>query len=419
MIFNNKFTLAVLLALGVLLAGCSHDAPVPPEEEQPDPMVTLRLAIDMGSRPDSRADAPDYFEAPEGDFENINTLRVIIVQGGAVAGADVEANKLVKTYASGAPISDNLEFKVTTGRKRIYLIANEGSLPVPPNQPYPNATQFLDSYLVNEDFEPGTFTNWIVSLPGSNPSSTRSLYSNIEGGVNGLPLTEYFDFSIGADKETLQYDETQTVHLFMTRAAAKATFTIEVDDQYKAMGANIEAVRLNGLNWQQWVFPRTTRYNPTKQVEITPGLPSGTITPVDRYVTAFEPTQRVNGVTGANVTLNLANPIEIKANTNQNVGPIYFPESMMPETLEDNPAAAFSVQVLIDGVWTTAKMLGMTDGSNIQTIGGAQAIARNNHLKIILTFTDPNTITATVQLVPYVSVVLNPNFGEPIDWPRP
>lgn len=417
MIFNHRFTLSVLPALLlVAFAACKSGNP----GEGPEPVVeehgvTLRLAIDMGMQAGSRAMEPDGFLNPEGEYEEIQTLRVIIVKGVAedTRADEIEANKLVKTYANGTPINDNLEFKVSTGSKRIYLIANEASLPVPAGLTFSNSTAFLDNYRVKGDFNAAVFTDWIVSLPGGNPNATRSLYANVPGAT-GLPLTEFFDIAVGANEETLQYDETQTVHLFMTRAAAKATFNIKVADDYPGDGVSITGIRLNGLNWQQFVFPRATRYDqPKYPVLVTPGKPTSSVETTNRYITEFSTPERVNGVTGANVTLSLAEPVPIEPSSTGLVGPIYYPESLMPVTLASNPAARFSVQIEIGkGNWLDAKMLGQEAG-NIQLVNGCQALPRNNWLQVNITLSAQNDITATVQVVPYVGVPLNPWFGLP------
>lgn len=421
MILNHKFILITFIVLlAASFAGCSggggEDIVVPTEENKE---VLLRLVVNIAKQPVSRADAPDDFEGPEGDFEDIQTLRVIIIKDANSNGDGVvEANKLVKTYASGQPANDILEFKVSTGSKRVYLIANEATLPVPPYQPAEinKSTVFLDNYFVGSDFNSTVLHNWSVSLPGSQPAATQSLYSDVQGAT-GLPLTEFFDFTVGADIETQQYDETQTVHLFMTRAAAKASFDVVIDKDYKGSGVNITGIRLNGLNWQQWVFPRETQYNPPKQVVITPGLPSEHPVPSEpeRYITDFKVIERVNGVTGANITMNFSEQEQIAiyaGNKKEKIGPVYFPESIIPATLVANPAAAFSVQVQLDGndEWLTAKQLGIDEGNNIQLIEGCQAISRNTHLKITIRFGEKG-ITAAVTVVPYIGVTLEPIFG--------
>ncbi len=289
----------------------------------------------------------------------------------------------------------------------------------------PNATAFLDDiFRINTPFASTVFDGWMVSLPGNQSDVTQGLYSDVKG-AKGLPLTEFFEFQLRATPETQQYDETETVQLFLTRAAAKATFNVVVDNTYKGTGVNVTGIRLNGLNMQQYVFPKKAEYAvKNKDGSVTPldkevvtytGLPQ-VPQKVDRFITSFETPERHYGVGGASMVMNLAAPIEIKAGNEDTVGPVYFTESLMPVTVAENPAARFSVQVELDGNgnWLEAQPLGVGEyngvANNILQIDGAQAIARNTHLKITIRFSDSN-ITATVQLVPYIGVDLHPTFG--------
>lgn len=424
MILNRRFTLISLIALLVAsLAGCTQEET--PQLQEKENGVTLRLVIDTGAE-SSRADAPDYFEKPEGEFEKIYTLRVILAKPVSDDQYEIEANKLVRTTPSGQPIDDNLEFKVSTGNKIVYLIANEASLTVPASvkDKYTTVSSFLDGqYMAGKEFLSGILQDWLVSLPGEGKEQevTQSMYSD-NPNAKGLPLTEFFQFNVGATVVDQQYDETQTVQLFLTRAAAKATFNIKVAEGYKGSGVNVTGIRLNGVNVQQYVFPREAKYcimngdavqAIDKEAIITPGLP-GVITQVDRFITSFVTPQRHFQGMGASMVMNLpeADFVEIKAKADTILGPVYFTESLMPNT-----TAKFSVQVELDGNgnWLDAQPLGVGEvngvKNNILLVNGAQAIARNTHLKITITFDDQNQITATVQLVPYVSVVLNPTFG--------
>ena len=420
MIFKHRFTLIALMTLLMAsLAGCSQDEPSQPDVKNDG--VILRLAIDTGLNPSSRADAPDFFEKPDGDFEKMYTLRVILINN----ENEIEANKLVRTTEYGSPINDNLEFKVKSGNKSIYLVANEASLTVPDDYAgsydsgkYPNATAFLDDmFKVNSTFSSSILSNWLVSLPGNGQQEvTQSMYTD-NPNANGLPLTEFFTFNVGATPEHNQYDETQTVQLFLTRAAAKATFNINVDGNYKGSGVNVTGIRLNGLNVQQYVFPNKATYavknedgtieTIEKEAVIYPGLPSA-IKQVNRFLTSFATPERHFQATGASMVMNLPEKdfVEIKAGAKETFGPVYFTESLMPNT-----TARFNVQVQLDGEnWLDAKPLGVGDGNNILLVNGAQAIARNTHLQINIGFTD-NDITATVSLVPYIGVELKPTFG--------
>ncbi len=427
MIQIRRFTLIPFIALLVAsLMGCSQQEEDVPQPQEKEDGVTLRLVIDTGAE-SSRAVAPDYFEKPDGEFENIYTLRVIIVKvtGSESVPDKIEANRLVHTTSTGEPIDDHLQFKVSTGSKKIYLIANEASLSLPRavGNSYVSVTDFLDNaYKINSEFSSTVFDGWMVNLPGNQAEVTQSLYSD-NSNAKGLPLTEFFDFNVGATPETQQYDDIEYVKLFLTRAAAKVTYSVEVDPEYKGSGVNVTGIRLNGLNMQQYVFPRNAEYSIknedgsvtpiAKDAVITPTRPS-VITPLDRFITSFDTPARLYPERGgASIVMNLAEEdyIAIKAGNEKTVGPAYFPESKIPNTTEK-----FSVQVELDGDgnWLEAKPLGVGEyngvANNILQINGAQAIARNTHLKITIRFSD-NDITATVQLVPYIGVVLNPTFG--------
>lgn len=419
-----KYTaFAALAALAAALGGCSSD-PVPDAGE-----VILRLHVDTGLGQTSRATDPDRFEPAEGAFENINTLRVIIVNGVASGNplGEVEVNKLVSTTPEGYPVNDNMEFKVKTGRKRIYLIANEGSLPVPEGQNFTSARLFLDSFQEGYDFDAEVFTLWTVELPGSNPEAKKNLYSNV-AGATGLPLTEYFDIAVesfkskdtpGAGSSTDLTDiETQYVHLFLTRAAAKATYTVKVADGYKASGAKVTGIRLNGLNWAQYVFPRATTYSPAKEAKISYEQPIQVSTPTNRYITSFTTPERDNAVAGATLTMELPDnkAISLTTNTTATTDPIYFPESLFPQAA--SATDRFTVSVQIDGgAWLPAKPLEdnllqvttTTTGENPQTYT-RYGIARSTHMVINIEFTGKE-ITWRAVVAPYNSVKLDPVFG--------
>lgn len=421
--FLKHTAFAALAALAATLGGCTSSEPVPDTGGE----VILRLHIDTGMGLNSRAIAPDGFEPAEGTFENINTLRVIIVDGVASGNpqGEVEVNKLVSTTPEGYPINDNMEFKVKTGRKRIYLIANEWSLPVPEDQNFASARLFLDSFLPGYPFDARIFTLWTVQLPGSNPDATANLYSDAVV-AGGLPLTEYFDLAVESFKSKdaaaastdLTNIETQYVHLFLTRAAAKATYIVKVKDGYKASGAKVTGIRLNGLNWVQYVFPRATTYSPAKEAVISYEQPIQVTTPTNRYITSFTTPERVNSVTGASLIMNLtgADAISLTTNTTTITPPIYFPESLFPETASSTDQ--FTVSVQIDGgAWLPAKPLEdnvlqvttTTTGENPQTYT-RYGIARSTHMVINIEFTGEEITWRAVE-APYNSVKLDPVFG--------
>lgn len=421
MILIRRYTLIPLFALlAALFTGCSDR--VEPEMAK---MVTLRLVVDTGAQSSRAAEAPDYFEKPSGDFENISTLRVILINDKNL----IEDNKIVRTAATGAPLYDNLEFKTPSGNKQVYLIANEASLTVPDafRDKYSSVTAFLDDVYKSETlFSSYTFDEWRVTLPTDYDEQavqnvTRSLFADNPDAV-GVPLTESFRFNVAGSADTQQYDQTQTVQLFLTRAAAKVSYNVVVDEDYKASGVNITGIKLNGLNVAQYVFPRKAVYsiknsegeveNIDKEAIIYPGLPKP-VNAVNRFITSFETPGRYFSGAGASMVMNLSpqDYVEIAPKTNATRGPVYITESLMPDA-----TSRFTVQVELDGNgnWLDAKPLGVgTDHdvvNNILLVNGKQAIARNTHLIVQIHFSEVEIFWQAV-VAPYNELSLNPEFG--------
>lgn len=441
--FMKYATSALLAVSAAMLGGCSADP-----EPTTDGEVILRLLVETGFEKASRAQDPNYFEGANGNFEKISSLRVIIVNGVASGNplGEVEANRVVDTDEEGHPINDKMEFKVKSGRKRIYLIANEASLPAPTirneegfeERPFETATQFLNSFRDGFDFDARIFTQWTVELPGSQPNATTNLYSNIrdlDGRPIYLPLTEYFDIVVEALKSdgvaknagsradeteatTVTDIETQYVHLFLTRAAAKATYHVTVAPDYTGIMGNITGIRLSGLNWAQYVFPRSTTYSPAKEAKISFDIPIQAGVATDRYITSFATPERVNDVTGASLAMQLTGgrSIPLSTSTDATTLPMYFPESLFPLSASASDQFTVSVQIS-DGNWLTAKplednILQVTkpmDDNPSQTYT-RNAIARNTHLLININFTGQEITWRAVE-APYNSVSLNPEFG--------
>ncbi len=376
----RNIAFAALAASAVALGSCSESESALPAAGD----ITMRLSVDTGTAPGvSRAGEPDYFEGSSGDFEKVRTLRVIILRGVTVGNhkGTVEANRLVATNEQGYP-TGNLEFKVRDNEyKRVYLIANEASIVSPLGKDTPT-TEFLDSFEEGKELDTNVFADWTASAPGSNPNISGNLFSDTPGVV-GLPMTEWFDVPVlrtspgRTDGPAAKDGVSISVHLFMTRAAAKASFNVKVSDDYRAKGSNITAIRLNGVNFNEYVFPRDAVYQPQKLVTPEPGE-NGI---VNRYI--------------------------VKAGTDFTTAAVYFPESKF-----EDADGRFTVEVLLDGdagntQWLKAQPL----VDNILNISGYEAVARNTHLRIEIGFGDNGSLTWQAIVAPYNSVELKPGFG--------
>lgn len=374
----------------------------------PDPdMVNLCLDVSVAgqTRTTRAGNNPDrYDEQPSGDFEKIGTLRVIIFRDvtkdettGVETGV-VEANRLVMTNDAGQPMYDNLEFKVIANEmKRIYLIANESSLQSPIEGK--SATEYLQDEIdvkkaVNISEQ---LTNWTITMPGDTNTGTVSSNLFSDAPIPMLPLTEFFDVPVNAKQKTDQ-DEKFTARLFMTRAAAKASFYLNTKGLSPFYdNVQITSISLSGVGAEEYVFPNSTLYSKPKSL---------TLPDLDMYITSFNcPSNNTLTYLMDNLKCDM---VQSDAAESILIGkPIYFPESILKEKGENYVVTV----TLSTGITLSAPLSG--ENTNILNIGGYNAISRDTHIKIEMTFGHTNELKATVTLEPYISKILEPIFGNP------
>lgn len=424
-----RHTAFALLAVAALACtGCHSDSPAAPaaeEPEQPAPdpdKLTLRLDVSFdvdGSK--TRAEKePDDYEDRKGSFEQISSLRVIIMReveedsNGNATGI-VEANRMVATYDNGNPRYDDLEFEVIADeKKRIYLVANERTITsVPAGQDFETVSKFLDSFAAPKEGEEPTrvnltvLANWTVSIPEdaiSGDVTTAGLYSDAETIAPKLPLTEFFDIYANSENAV---DNICYSHLFLTRAAAKAT--LYIDQKNTSPGyenVTITSFSLSGIGSEQYVFPHGAEYSEDKyggEGYLTTGPSSSpSLDKLEMYIKKFTTPDGCRPLTY--LMDYTAAPVPVIEGTDPERAikgfPIYFPESILAEGKQYEVSVTLST-----GITLTAPL-----ETNILRIGDRDAIARNTHLKIQLTFTQ-FTMDAQVVLAPYLGVSLDPWFG--------
>lgn len=428
-----RHTAAAALTLAAMaLAACSSEAPSPASEETRGD-VTLRLKVSTAdSAAPSRTDLGDQdgYEDPEGDFEKVATLRVIILHD---SPRKVECNRMVATDDKGNPINDNLEFKVSSNElKWVYLIANEASLPLPANvTEFSTVSEWLDHFTSGVEL-PLDVQNWTAGYTATQLNS-QNVTASIFGDQRHLPLTEVFrlqsvklphpDYSgdgsgdQGSESGTTgNISLTQEANLFLTRAAAKATFRFDFSNYPdNVSGVQVTAVRLKGLSQREYVFPNNTFYSPGKYTSAGEGH-INVVENNERYITSFA-SPAENSIVDFLFNKDAGfDPVDMKkpagaSETDKKLiarGPIYFPES-----LSEQANGAYTVEVQLsdptnpeNNHWFEAKPL----NDNILEFDGHQAIARNTHLYIDIKFT-PAGITCVTEVLPYLGVNLNPGFG--------
>lgn len=430
-----RHTAFALLAVAALACtGCHSDAPAAPateEPEQPAPdpdKLTLRLDVSFdvdGSKTRAEKD-PDGYEPSKGSFEQISSLRVIIMReveedGNGNSTGIVEANRMVATYDNGNPRYDDLEFEVIADeKKRIYLVANERTITsVPAGQDFETVSKFLDSFAAPKEGEVPTrvnltvLANWTVSIPEdaiSGDVTTAGLYSDAETIAPKLPLTEFFDIYANSENAV---DNICYSHLFLTRAAAKATLYINQERTSPGYeNVSITSFSLSGIGSEQYVFPHGAEYSEDKyggEGYLTTGPSSSpSLDKLEMYIKKFDIPAGCRPLTYSIDELNV--PVIYGSSDLREVTgefPIYFPESILAAERQYEVCVTLST-----GITLTAPL-----ETNILRIGDRDAIARNTHLKIQLTFTESSLSSLIVEAIeaPYNSVSLNPGFGELYD----
>ena len=407
--------------VAMVLVGCGSGSNDPdleiPDELRPDE-VTLCLNVSVDGASATRAEKdPDRFDTASGDFEKIQTLRVIIVHEineDAATGkitALVEGNRLVSTNDQGNPLYDNLEFKVKADeKKRVYLIANEKYLTSPVTATSTSA--FLDSYVVStarnkKPVDLDMLSGWTISLPDLNPATTavnKGLFSQYTGGR--LPLTEFFDITVGTKEQTV--DNRWFSHLFLTRCAAKAQFFLKTSDAFAGDGmanTRITGITLEGIGTTEYVFPNNAEYAPKSKEELIRNGADITATLENAYIKSFNTPGDNRTITYKfdNISVEVKKPLtEPYAIT----GMFYFPESILAA------GQKYRVGVQFNGDnWFYAPL-----ETNILNIGGRDAVARNTYLPIQLEFDEMAQLS--VRVLPwnredyYVDYTANIGFNE-------
>lgn len=380
----RKLLKYIMPVLSLVAAGCSSGEVDPDNnlrEPRPDE-VTLVLDVSVNGDATTRAMDPDRYDDPVGDFEKIESLRVMIVRdiqvedNGNETGI-IEGNRLVSTDEQGHPRFDNLEFKVQASEeKRIYLIANEKFLTPPQqfvnaNPLNPTSSKFLDLFIVSKfsdekRIDLSVLNDWTVNM------APMTVLANTD---IRLPLSEIFTIMVGSKDDVT--DERWFSHLFMTRCSAKARFFLTASDNYKADNAVvpvIESISISGLGTKEYVFPTDTKYSPDKS-ELISSDPHYAEKLKNAFITDFK-TPDNNTVTYLieNVDAKVVKPSG--DNPTALTDMLYFAESIL------EPGEKYNVTLNMgDGTSLTAPL-----ETNILKVEGSDAVARNTYLPILINF---------------------------------
>lgn len=268
------FVWSALICL--LAAACSSDKQGEPDVASMMGEIDIELEISVpGSRfsdPDfiTRATLADDYEPSSNNYEDLDHLRVIIVED---ATGIITHNRGIR-FRNGIPVADNMRFKVASSTDyTIYLLGNcenlqnfsdnnqndssddeQGDVPA-------NAPDFGPDVLpVGSIYPAGLIEDTKLVCPRMNTDGPL-LLNNFGVTKNFVPITE--KYNITTEAYTGALGQTQLVNLFITRAVSKFVFSVKTSDDYKGIGSpRLTTIGISGLADKEYLLPRNATYNP-------------------------------------------------------------------------------------------------------------------------------------------------------------
>ncbi|WP_289638408.1 hypothetical protein [uncultured Muribaculum sp.] len=363
--YKYYFTLMIALVVGMTLPSCSDDGQGP-DVVSPQQLinytVTLRVAGDtQGSRADG-FDDNDYtgggddgdLEDPVGDFEKLDRVRLIVTNEAGV----VEANYVT--------FSHEITVKLTTGKKKLYIIGNEGSW---------------------DDF--GSFAsgvNWLSAAKGDNIGDVYSAMLNLSADhsvMEGtrLPITGTADVELTEPKTP--EDINQSTEVWLHRAAVKFTFRMRNNTSRKY---TVTDLSLGGMSTAMYLMPKgiTMGGKDGKTITAFDAVPDAATYDIVRTLAVELPAKAADATDGEWILLFDK--------------PLYVLEGKL---LENNAPKNYPLSITLDGLISSEMKL-----KEVQ-------LPRGTHVYVNITLNKIEDLDFDWQtdLVPYAGVTLEPDFG--------
>jgi len=365
--YKYYFTLMIALVVVMTLPSCSDDGQGP-DDVSPQQLinytVTLRVAGDsQGSRADG-FDDNDYTDGgddgdledpdPVGDFEKLNRVRLIVTNEAGV----VEANYVT--------FSHEITVKLTTGKKKLYIIGNEGSW---------------------DDF--GSFAsgiNWLSAAKGDNIGDVYSAMLNLSAGhsvMEGtrLPITGTADVEL--TKPQAPEDINQSTEVWLHRAAVKFTFRMRNNTSRKY---TVTDLSLGGMSTAMYLMPKgiTMGGKDGKTITAFDAVPDAATYDIVRTLAVELPAKAADATDGEWILLFDK--------------PLYALEGKL---LENNAPKNYPLSITLDGL--------ISSEMNLKEV----QLPRGTHVYVNITLNKIEDLDFDwqIDLVPYAGVTLEPDFG--------
>lgn len=358
-------------------------------------------AVDNLSRASIFTD-PDDFEKGIPPYEDIHTLRVIIVRASGL----IEHNKYLTENEFK---KDKLyDFPVAPGEgKTIYLIANEAATGIDfktlvEGQPYPmNAIENM------------TFDATGGYLIDNTAESDRQYVPMSE--LYSLYVPPYKECEV-IQKKTDTQKEIRAISagtLFVTRAAVKFTFNLTSTKKGKLY---LSSLTFNSLANKEYLLPRNTVYSPQKE---QPKLSNDfKLTEIEgRFITSYtipndaQQSPFVFTFTSDDKPKGIAFSADEPA---ENISPaLYFCESQLGAPYPASNGEPYTVSIsFYEENSVNPKTFEAVKLPNLPIL------PRNTHVVVNIKV-NQSEVEAVVELVPYIGVTLKPEFGFDNLKPKP
>ena len=357
----------IALVVGMTLPSCSDDGQGP-DDVSPQQLinytVTFRVAGDtQGSRADG-FDDNDYtdggddgdLEAPDpvGDFEKLDRVRLIVTNEAGV----VEANYVT--------FSHEITVKLTTGKKKLYIIGNEGSW---------------------DDF--GSFASgidWLSAAKGDNIGDVYTAMLNLSAGhsvMEGtrLPITGSAEVELTEPQKP--EDINQSTEVWLHRAAVKFTFRMRNNTSRKY---TVTDLSLGGMSTAMYLMPKgiTMGGKDGKTITAFDAVPDAATYDIVRTLAVELPAKAAEAADGEWIRLFDK--------------PVYALEGKL---LENNAPKNYPLSITLDGLISSEMKL-----KEVQ-------LPRGTHVYVNITLNKIEDLDFDwqIDLVPYAGVTLEPDFG--------
>lgn len=360
----------IALVVGMTLPSCSDDGQGP-DDVSPQQLinytVTLRVAGDtQGSRADG-FDDNDYTDGgddgdledpdPVGDFEKFEELdrvRLIVTNEAGV----VEANYVT--------FSHEITVKLTTGKKKLYIIGNEGSW---------------------DDF--GSFASgidWLSAAKGDNIGDVYTAMLNLSADhsvMEGtrLPITGTADVELTEPKTP--EDINQSTEVWLHRAAVKFTFRMRNNTSRKY---TVTDLSLGGMSTAMYLMPKgiTMGGKDGKTITAFDAVPDAATYDIVRTLAVELPAKAADATEGEWILLFDK--------------PLYALEGKL---LENNAPKKYPLSITLDGL--------ISSEMNLKEV----QLPRGTHVYVNITLNKIEDLDFDwqIDLVPYAGVTLEPDFG--------